>query len=105
MFGCGSEPPAPPSRTFAGPLPDPSRTLLGPFLQVIDAGDGGPPLLFGRLAQPVIAGDLEWVIEEEEREGEEEGGAHARRAAPPASASADSQALRAWLPRHVVGTS
>ena len=48
---------------------------------MIDAGDGGPPLLFGRLAQPVIAGDLEWVIEEEEREGEEEG-AHARCAAP-----------------------
>lgn len=47
--------------------------------EVIDAGDGGPPLLFGRLAQPVIAGGLEWLIEEEEREGEEEGGRGAAR--------------------------
>mmetsp|Transcript_36001 Transcript_36001/g.116265 ORF Transcript_36001/g.116265 Transcript_36001/m.116265 type:complete len:289 (-) Transcript_36001:160-1026(-) len=47
--------------------------------EVIDAGDGGPPLLFGRLAQPVVAGDLEWVIEEEEREGEEERGRGAAR--------------------------
>lgn len=38
--------------------------------EVLDDNNGGqPPLLFGRFAQPVIGGDLVWLVEEDAQSG------------------------------------